>query len=158
MAIGNYWECVLPEGTETPPLQRIVGETTMLAQQHFDSWRFEPGGPDAGGAEFALKTDAVLQLQPMTTAVPCASASIQVVGKLRIAVVGWRASHEEPAPAPRPAYLMIISPLPDTSGRPLPLQPMWPQALIPQAPAQAQFPPVPAQGQVPPVAALMLVG
>jgi hypothetical protein len=54
MAIGNYWECVLPEGTETPPLQRIVSETTMLAQQHFASWRFEPGGKDTGGAEFAF--------------------------------------------------------------------------------------------------------
>ncbi|MCL5745390.1 MAG: hypothetical protein M1541_15945 [Acidobacteria bacterium] len=54
MAIGNYWECVLPPGTETPPLQRIVSETITLAQQHFDSWRFEPGGPDVGGAEFAF--------------------------------------------------------------------------------------------------------
>jgi hypothetical protein len=53
MAIGNYWECVLPEGTGTPPLQRIVGESTPLAQQHFSSWRFNPGGNDVGGAEFA---------------------------------------------------------------------------------------------------------
>jgi hypothetical protein len=54
MAIGNYWECVLPEATEAPPLQRIVSETTMLAQQHFKSWRFEPDGQDVGGAEFAF--------------------------------------------------------------------------------------------------------
>ena len=53
MAIGDYWECALPEGTETPPLQRIVGETTMMAQQQFTSWRFEPNGNDAGGADFA---------------------------------------------------------------------------------------------------------
>ena len=53
MAIGNYWECVLPEGAGTPPLQRIVGESTMLAQQHFSSWRFERDGEDLGGADFA---------------------------------------------------------------------------------------------------------
>ena len=53
MAIGNYWECVQPEGTDTPPLQRIVGETTAMAQQHFPSWRFEPDGDDLGGADFA---------------------------------------------------------------------------------------------------------
>ena len=53
MAIGNYWECVLPEGTETPPLQRIVSETTTLARQHLDSWRFDPDGHDVGGADFA---------------------------------------------------------------------------------------------------------
>jgi hypothetical protein len=53
MAIGNYWECVLPEGTGTPPLQRIVAETTPLAHQHFSSWRFEPDGEDLGGADFA---------------------------------------------------------------------------------------------------------
>ena len=53
MAIGNYWECVLPEGTGTPPLQRIVGETTPMAQQHFPSWRFGPESEDLGGADFA---------------------------------------------------------------------------------------------------------
>lgn len=53
MAIGNYWECVLPEGAGTPPLQRIVGESTMLAQRRFTSWRFEPDGEDVGGADFA---------------------------------------------------------------------------------------------------------
>ena len=54
MAIGNYWECVLPEGEDTPPLQRIVGESTTIAQQHFSSWRFEPDGQDLGGADFAF--------------------------------------------------------------------------------------------------------
>ena len=53
MAIGNYWECVLPQGTDTPPLQRIVGETTTMVQQHFPIWRFEPDGEDLGGADFA---------------------------------------------------------------------------------------------------------
>lgn len=53
MAIGNYWECVLPEGTGTPPLQRIVGESISMAQKHFSSWRFEPEGEDLGGADFA---------------------------------------------------------------------------------------------------------
>jgi hypothetical protein len=53
MAIGNYWECVLPEGTGTPPLQRIVSETSTLARQHFPSWRFEADGEDLGGADFA---------------------------------------------------------------------------------------------------------
>ncbi|HYW44832.1 MAG TPA: hypothetical protein VE959_18365 [Bryobacteraceae bacterium] len=52
MAIGNYWECVIPEGTDTP-LQRIVGESTTLARQHFSSWRFKPDGEDLGGADFA---------------------------------------------------------------------------------------------------------
>jgi hypothetical protein len=54
MAIGNYWECVLPEGTATPPLQRVVSESTMLAQQHFSSWRFGPEAEDIGGADFAF--------------------------------------------------------------------------------------------------------
>lgn len=53
MAIGNYWECVLPEGASTPPLQRIVGDSTMMVQQPFTSWRFEPDGEDLGGADFA---------------------------------------------------------------------------------------------------------
>lgn len=53
MAIGNYWECVLPKGTGTPPLQRIVGESTTLARQRFSFWRFDPGGKDVGGADFA---------------------------------------------------------------------------------------------------------
>jgi hypothetical protein len=53
MAIGNYWECVLPEGLGTPPLQRIVSESTLLCQQHFSSWRFDPNGGDVGGADFA---------------------------------------------------------------------------------------------------------
>ena len=34
-------------------MQRIVGETTTMAQQHFSSWRFEPDGNDVGGADFA---------------------------------------------------------------------------------------------------------
>jgi hypothetical protein len=42
--IGDYWECVLPRGTDMPPLQRLASETTMLAQQHFKSWRFAPDG------------------------------------------------------------------------------------------------------------------
>jgi len=45
---------VLPEGTKTPPLQRIIDETTVMARQHFSSWRFEPDGNDAGGADFAF--------------------------------------------------------------------------------------------------------
>jgi hypothetical protein len=53
MAIGNYWHCVLPERESTPPLQRIVGESTKMAQHHFSSWRFDPEGEDAGGADFA---------------------------------------------------------------------------------------------------------
>src|SRR5437867_1730929 len=53
MAIGDYWECVLPQGTDSPPLQRIVGETTTLVRQHFISWRFNPDGDDVGGADFA---------------------------------------------------------------------------------------------------------
>jgi hypothetical protein len=53
MAIGNYWECVLPEGAGTPPLQRIVGDSTMMVQQHFPSWRMRPEGEDLGGADFA---------------------------------------------------------------------------------------------------------
>lgn len=53
MAIGNYWECVLPEGADTPPLQQIVGESTMMAQQHLTSWRFDPDGEDLGGADFS---------------------------------------------------------------------------------------------------------
>ncbi|MDR3718698.1 MAG: hypothetical protein P4K98_07840 [Bryobacteraceae bacterium] len=51
MALGNYWECVLPEGAETP-LQRIVDGTTVLAREHFPSWRLKPGGKDLGGADF----------------------------------------------------------------------------------------------------------
>jgi hypothetical protein len=51
MAIGNYWECVVPEG-ESAPLERVVGESTTLARQHFSSWRFEPDGEDLGGADF----------------------------------------------------------------------------------------------------------
>ncbi|SRR5579883_1602358 len=54
MAIGNYWECVLPAGTDMPPLQQILSGTTMLAQQRLRSWRFEPDGPDSGGADFAF--------------------------------------------------------------------------------------------------------
>jgi hypothetical protein len=53
MPIGNYWECVLPEGTDAPPLQRLIGDATSMANQHFSSWRFGPGGADLGGADFA---------------------------------------------------------------------------------------------------------
>src|SRR5487761_2072998 len=52
MAIGNYWECVLPEGTDFPPLQRIIDETSTLAREQFPSWRLEPDGKDLGPAEF----------------------------------------------------------------------------------------------------------
>lgn len=52
MAIGNYWECVLPEDADTPPLERIVGQSTKLAQRRFSSWRFQLDGQDLGGAEF----------------------------------------------------------------------------------------------------------
>jgi hypothetical protein len=52
MAIGNYWECVLPEGADTP-LQRIVDGTTTLNREHFPSWRLKPDGEDLGSAEFA---------------------------------------------------------------------------------------------------------
>lgn len=38
----------------TPPLQRIVGDTTTMARQHFTSWRFEPDGGDVGGADFVF--------------------------------------------------------------------------------------------------------
>jgi hypothetical protein len=57
MAIGNYWECVLTERAD-PPLQRIVGETTIMAQQHFSTWRFEPGGAELGGADFVFMGSA----------------------------------------------------------------------------------------------------
>src|SRR5580658_239965 len=53
MAIGNYWECVLPPGDDTPPLQRIVSESSILFRQEFSSWKFRPDDPDAGGAEFS---------------------------------------------------------------------------------------------------------
>ncbi|MEX2263087.1 MAG: hypothetical protein WD696_14120 [Bryobacteraceae bacterium] len=53
MTIRNYWECILPDGENTPPLQRIVGESTTLARQHFSSWQFDANGEDLKGAEFA---------------------------------------------------------------------------------------------------------
>jgi len=53
MAIGNYWECVLPGGADGPPLQQIVQGTATLRREHFPSWRLEPGGKDLGPAEFA---------------------------------------------------------------------------------------------------------
>src|SRR6266567_1878098 len=52
MPIGNYWECLVQEGTDTP-LGRIAGESTTIARQHLSSWRFERDGVDLGGAEFA---------------------------------------------------------------------------------------------------------
>jgi hypothetical protein len=52
MPIGNYWECVVQEGTDTP-LGRIVSESKVIARQHFSSWRFELNGDDLGGADFA---------------------------------------------------------------------------------------------------------
>lgn len=45
LALGNYWEPVLPEGTEMP-LQRIVDGTTALAGQHCSSWGLKPDGEE----------------------------------------------------------------------------------------------------------------
>lgn len=52
MAIGNYWEAVLPRGASAPPLQRIIEETATIARDQFPSWRLEPDGKDLGPAEF----------------------------------------------------------------------------------------------------------
>jgi hypothetical protein len=53
MPIGNYCECVLALGNDTPPLQRIVGEASILFRRDFSSWKFDPDGKDFGGAEFS---------------------------------------------------------------------------------------------------------
>src|SRR5581483_1512977 len=58
MPIGDYWECVLPPGTDSPPLERIVGESTILFRREFSSWKFRANGDDAGGAELACMTFA----------------------------------------------------------------------------------------------------
>lgn len=46
MGILNYWKCVLPEGDEEPPLQRIIDQGAILATEQFSEWRFESDGED----------------------------------------------------------------------------------------------------------------